>query len=106
VSYFGETDATDLDAMSQHAHRGLTSQVTTKHGYSVSSTPPSPLSYLRPMTPYGDTYTPSYTRYLGTAGSSYVNPLFPLFNDRRPQAPKIRTTLNTPGRVPGMGEEL
>jgi len=60
-----------------------------------------PLSYLKPTTPYGDNYTQSYTRYLNAPFSSYVHPLFPLFNDRRPQPQKIRTTLNTPGRVPG-----
>lgn len=64
----------------------------------------SPMSYLRPMTPYGDHYTQSYTRYINSPGSSYVHPLFPLFNDRRPQQPKIRTSLySTPGTNPGMG---
>lgn len=52
-----------------------------------------PLSYLKPTTPYGDTYTQSYTKYLNAPGSSYVHPLFPLFNDRRPQQTKIRTSL-------------
>jgi hypothetical protein len=56
----------------------------------------SPASFLRPMTPYGDSYTQSYTKYLNAPGSSYVHPLFPLFNDRRPQQAKIRTTLRAP----------
>lgn len=56
----------------------------------------APVSYLSPTTPYGDRYTQSYTRYLNAPGSSYVHPLFPLFNDRRPAAPKIRTSLNAP----------
>lgn len=62
-----------------------------------------PLSYLRPTTPYGDHYTQSYTKYLNAPGSSYVHPLFPLFNDRRPAQPKIRTSLySKPGTNPGM----
>lgn len=56
----------------------------------------APVSYLSPTTPYGDRYTQSYTRYLNAPGSSYVHPLFPLFNDRRPTPPKIRTSLNAP----------
>lgn len=54
-----------------------------------------PLSFLRPTTAYGDPYTPSYTRYINAPGSSYVHPLYPLFNDRRPP-PKIRTSLRPP----------
>ena len=46
------------------------------------------------MTPYGDTYTPSYTSFLNAPGNSYVHPLHTLFNDRRPAPTKIRTTLN------------
>lgn len=61
-----------------------------------------PLSFLQPTTPYGDNYTQSYTRYLNAPGSSYTHPLFPLFNDRRPQVAKIRTSLNTPGKSPGL----
>lgn len=52
-----------------------------------------PLSFLRPTTPYGDNYTQSYTRYLNAPGSSYNHPLFSLFNDRRPKASPIRTSL-------------
>jgi len=56
----------------------------------------SPVSYMSPTTPYGDRYTQSYTKYLNAPGSSYNHPLFSLFNDRRPQPPKIRTSLNRP----------
>lgn len=53
----------------------------------------APASFLSPMTPFGDRYIQSYTRYLNAPGSSYTHPLHGLFNDRRPNAPKIRTTL-------------
>ena len=60
------------------------------------------LSFMRPTTPYGDSYTPSYTRYLNAPGSSYVHPLHNLFSDRRPAAPKIRTTLFPNSRAIGL----
>lgn len=80
MSYFGESDSSDQDALAQR----------------VGSERLKAPGYLRPMTPYGDTYTPSYTKFLNAPGSSYTHPLHQLFNDRRPVAPKIRTTLRTP----------
>jgi hypothetical protein len=53
---------------------------------------PTP-TYMMPMTPYGDKYTPSYTRYQNSPANSYTNPMHVIFNDRRPQTPAIRTTL-------------
>lgn len=53
----------------------------------------SPLSYLHPTDPTGQAYTKSYTRFQNAPGNSYTNPHYGLFNDRRPQTPKIRTTL-------------
>lgn len=100
-SYFGESQDTDLARMAEGVGRSPVSTTKTAHGYSIQSAPNRPTSYLRPMTAYGEGYTPSYTRYLNAPGSSYVHPNFPLFHDRR-SAPQIRTSLNTPGRVPGL----
>lgn len=84
---FGDTHDLEQDSMAASRPRGID----------------RPLSYLRPTTPFGDTYTPSYTRFVNSPGSSYIHPLFPLFNDRRPQQAKIRTSLySKPGTNPGM----
>jgi hypothetical protein len=60
----------------------------------AAHTAPTP-SFLRPMTAYGDTYTPSYTRYQNSPAQSYTHPLYNLFNDRRQgpasQAPSALT---------------
>lgn len=91
--YFGDRPELESHAMSAHIQRSTNVVAeATERGMHYRATLPKPMSFLRPMTPYGDTYTPSYTRYLNTPGSSYNNPLFPLFNDRRPQ-PRIRTSL-------------
>lgn len=91
--YFGETDRTDVQAMSLHSSRGRSSLEGTPRGYIARQEVPKPMSFLRPMTPYGDSYTPSYTRYLNSPGSSYNHPMHTLFNDRRPKAPAVRTSL-------------
>ena len=62
----------------------------------------APLSFLRPTTPYGENYTPSYTRYLNAPGSSYVHPLHNLFADRRPTPAPIRSTLFPASKTIGM----
>ena len=102
-SYFGDSPDLEGDAMAAHVrtHSSIRTQQTSR-GVQYHADLPHPLSFLRPMTPYGDTYTPSYTRYRNSPSNSYNNPLFPLFNDRRP-APKVRSTLyNTPGTTPGL----
>lgn len=93
MSYFGDSPDLEVDAMSGHVPLGSTKKVSTGRGYRTTQTMPRPLSFLRPMTPYGETYTPSYTSFLNSPANSYVHPLHTLFNDRRPQAPPIRTTL-------------
>lgn len=93
MSYFGDRPDLEVDAMSKHVPLSGTTIQQTGRGYWTEHTIPKPLSFLRPMTPYGDTYTPSYTRYLNAPSNSYVNPLHTLFNDRRPQPSKIRSTL-------------
>lgn len=62
----------------------------------------APMSFLRPTTPYGESYTPSYTRYLNAPGSSYTHPLHNLFSDRRPAASPIRSTLFPAAKTIGM----
>lgn len=97
--YFGDRPEIETSAMGSHVGRlsGVTEH-STDRGMHFAANLPKPMSFLHPMTPYGDSYTPSYTRYLNSPGSSYTNPLFPLFNDRRPQAPKIRTSLTPSAR--------
>lgn len=53
---------------------------------------PTP-TYMMPMTPYGEKYTPSYTRYQNSPANSYTNPMHVIFNDRRPATPSPRSTL-------------
>lgn len=105
MAYFGDRPDLEADSMAAHLSRGGVTQHPGERGsYSLHSSLPHPISFLRPMTPYGETYTPSYTRYLNAPGSSYVHPMFPVFNDRRPAQKKIRTSLYTePGNNPGMG---
>lgn len=98
MEYFDDP-VEETDVMANHVARGGVTIATgskSKLGFEPYSTGHSPIvapSYMRPMTPYGDTYTPSYTKYQNAAGSSYVNPMHVIFNDRRPELPKVRTTL-------------
>ena len=54
------------------------------------------LSFLRPTNSSGDPVMPSYTKYVNNPVSSYTNPLYTLFNDRRPAATPGSTLYKTP----------
>jgi hypothetical protein len=108
--YFGDEPSLETDAMSRHIPLGKTAIEDTRpagvddrplsflrqrasSGYTTQQNIAKPLSFLRPITPYGETYTPSYTSFLNSPANSYNHPLHTLFNDRRPSAPPIRSTL-------------
>lgn len=93
TGYFGDEPSLETDAMSRHLPSGATEQEATKRGYVTRQSMARPMSFLRPVTPYGETYTPSYTSFLNSPANSYTHPLHTLFNDRRPAAAPIRSTL-------------
>lgn len=94
--YFGDEPSLETDAMSRHLPLNQMTQEKTSRGYVTRQAIAKPMSFLRPITPYGETYTPSYTAFLNSPANSYNHPLHTLFNDRRPSAPPIRTTLFSP----------